>query len=218
MDQAKGLNYAALKEACKRNIVFFAEQLVYTYDEKAEADAVKRFPPKEYLRRIINKFQEGRKVLIIAKSRQLMISWLAAIFALHRCAFFAHQKVIVLSKTKEDTYQIIDRAKFIYNHLPIGLRNLLPLARKMQDMPMDALLFENKSQLIGLAQGGDKIRSHVASLIILDEFAFQPAIFDTYANCLPCTKRILLISSAYGGFFEEITGIKESFSDAEAAA
>jgi hypothetical protein len=215
MNKALALKRRAqlFKEKCKRDIWFWLTTFVKTYDEKDSEQPVKDFPAKEYLKVIVHEYNKPDKVLAIAKSRQIMASWLFAAIGLHLCLFFDYRKVVVLSKTKDDTYQIIDRAKFIYNSMPGWLRRLLPLARKMKDMPMDGLFIGNNSQMIGLAHGGEKIRSHVASLIILDEFAWQEEISETYTTCLPCAKKIVLISSANDGFFMDLTGIKDAWTE-----
>jgi hypothetical protein len=186
--------------------MFWLTNYVKTFDEHDKENPVKPFPVKPYLQPILEEIQ-NEDVVHLAKSRQMVISWLMIAYLLWEAQFFSYRLEAVFSKKEEDAHALVERAKFIYNYQPIWLKNLCGLDRKMRDMPYGNLFFMNGSKLKGLAQGKDQVRSYVPSTALIDEAAFQDKLEETYNACVPCCQKIITVSSANGGFFQRLTDL-----------
>ncbi len=201
--------YALLKEKYRRDSFYWLCNIVRTFDEHDSETPIKPFPIRPYVETIVRAFRSKEKVLLLAKSRQMTISWLFTALATHEAQFVQYRKEIFFSKKEDDAFEMVERCKFIYSNQPKWLRNLCPLERKLKDMPRGKLFFANGSKIIGAPQGGDQVRSHVPTTAFLDEIAFQTEAEDTYASCLPCAQKIVAFSSANAGFFGRITGLQK---------
>lgn len=198
-----------LIEKCKRDKIFWLSNYVYTFNEKAEEgsalEAISKFPVKEYVVEIIKQFDTARPPIVhVAKSRQMMLSWLGMAYLLHKAMFQPFRFNVVISQKLEQAEKMVDRIVFMYSRMPKWLQDACPLDRKLRDMPKGHLFFENGSKIQGLAQGKDQIRSYVVSTAFLDEAAFQDDFEQTYGACVPCCKQILTVSSAGEGFFKKL--------------
>ena len=194
---------AVLYEFYKRNPLEWLRDCVKTIDEHDEQAPVKAFPMAPYVKPIVNEW-EKESVLHIAKSRQMVLSWLGICMLLHEAQFYGFRLEAVFSKKEEDAHALVERAKFVYDHQPLWLRNICSLDRKMRDQPYGNLHFKNGSKIKGLAQGKDQVRSYVPSTSLIDEAAFQDKFEETYGACVPCSKKIVTISSADAGFFQRL--------------
>jgi hypothetical protein len=95
------------------------------------------------------------------------------------------------------------RMSFIEESLPPHLQML----RWPKAGAYARLFYPNGSEVWGIAEGGDVIRSHHPSVIVADEAAFQPAFGASYTAALPGIKgggSYLGISSASPGEFCEL--------------
>lgn len=203
-----------LKEKCKRDRFFWLSNYVMTKDEHDFEKPVKPFPVKPYTRPLIELF-EKEKTFYLAKSRQVQATWLFCAMALHTIEFFEHRLVLVISKKQDDAFGLIDRLRFIYNRQPLWLQALCPLDRPMRDQPMGHLFFRNGSKVMGLPEGPDQVRMHTASLILLDEAAFQEDLEQTIGACNPSLfggGKSIVFSSMAPGHFQKICEINEPFS------
>lgn len=199
----------ALKEVCRRDPVFWLTNYVKTFDEHDRDEPVKNFPMRPYVAVIAREWIK-EPILHIAKSRQMSISWLAMAMLLHEAQFFSYRLQAVFSKKEVDALNLVERAKFMWTHQPLWLRNLCPLDRKLRDMPLGNIYFDNGSKMVGFAQGKDQIRSYVPSTAFLDEAAFQDKLEETYGACVPCAQKIVTVSSANAGFFQRLCELEIS--------
>lgn len=210
MEQAEQIKKLArhkqllLLEKCRRDPYFWLLNYAKTYDEHNKESPVNSFPNKPYFELLVNKFVSKEKVLLVAKSRQMMVSWLFSALLLHEAQFYQYRKDIVFSRKEVDSHQMVERAKFIYNYQPLWLKNYCPLERRISDMPKGYLYFKNGSVMMGLPQGGDQVRSHVPTTAFLDEMAFQTEAEKTYLACLPCAQKIIGVSSAENSYFQKL--------------
>lgn len=193
-----------LKEFYKRNPFLWIRDCVFSWDEHDKEHPVKPFPIKPYVEIIVKAFQT-EDILHVAKSRQMSISWLFMALLVHEAQFFGHRLNAVFSKKEDDAYQLVERAKFIYDHQPVWLKNLCPLDRKLRDMPLGHLFFKNGSKIVGFAQGKDQVRGYVPSIALIDEAAFQEKLEETYNACVPSCQKIITVSSANPGYFQRLT-------------
>jgi len=146
----------------------------------------------------------------IEKSRQVMVSWLVCAYLLWRAKYRDHQLILVQSKKEDDAAALVfvkephfGRMSFMETHLPKHLQTVL--------FPRGGsycrLFFPNSSQIWGIPEGGDIIRSQTPSVVFSDEAAFQPEFGNAYTAALPCIKgggQFIAASSANPGAFADI--------------
>ena len=84
-------------EYYRRNPYEWLKDCVYTWDEFDKENPVKRFDVKSYIKPIIEQFQSKDKVLLIAKSRQMMMSWLFSSLMLHQAEFYPYSNEVIIN-------------------------------------------------------------------------------------------------------------------------
>jgi hypothetical protein len=166
-------------------------QHVRTKDEHDEINPIKSFPDKPYIPYLFDLFTKKiQSIFFIAKSRQIMLTWLCCVYALWLAKSIPHRLIFLQSKKEEDAANLVfsggrtgknwdtGRISFIEKHLPWWLQ-----------------------------EGADMIRSYTPSLVISDEAAFQPEFGSAYTAMLPIAKQggmLIAISSANPGPFGEV--------------
>lgn len=173
----------------------------YTRDEHDQVNPVKRFPvDKPYIGAIINLWV-NEPLLLVPKSRQLLMSWLFSACYLWDTQFHEGRLNFFQSKKEEDADRLLQRAWFIYEHQPDWLKAMFPA-----EYTYCHIKFKHAgSEIWGVPQGGDQTRSHTASGIFSDEMAFQPMAEDAYTGAKPTIDgggRFTGVSSANPGFFQ----------------
>jgi len=111
------------------------------------------------------------------------------------------------SKKEEDADRVIQRAWHIYTHQPAWIKQMFPAEYTYCHIKFKY----GDSEIWGVPQGGDQIRSHTASGILSDEMAFQPDAEDAYGGALATIKgggRFTGVSSANPGFFHYLVSNK----------
>lgn len=130
----------------------------------------------------------------------MLMTWLFCACYLWDALLNEGRLVFFQSKKEEDADRLIQRANFIYEHQPKWVQALFPASYTFCHLKF----YEGNSEIWGVPQGGDQIRSHTASGIFSDEMAFQPEAEDAYTGALPTVKgggRFTGVSSANPGFF-----------------
>lgn len=183
---------------------------VRTKDEHADgAESVKPFPGrtiKPYLWAFFDLVQEN-PVVLVEKSRQLMLTWAVCLYALWVAKFQQNRLIMIQSKKFEDAAALVyskdpmlARISFMEANLPDWLKNA-----RMSDCREGYMLFSTSSQIIAIPEGGDQIRSRSPSLVISDEFAFQPEAENSWKAIKPLVDnrggRFIGISSACAGSY-----------------
>ena len=146
-------------------------------------------------------------LLFIEKSRDVFATNLTCGYLLWRARAFDHQLLMVQSKKEDDAAQLvfvkepdIGRVSFMENHLPQHLR----LTAWPRSGAFGRVYFHNGSQIWGVPEGGDVIRSNHPSVIFADEAAFQPEFDGAYTAALPAVHgggQLVAVSSAAQGAF-----------------
>jgi len=197
-----------LKEIYKRSPDRWLFECVKTVDEHDRLNPVKLFPDKPYIRVLVKLF-ETIPILLVPKSRQMLVSWLFSALCLHEAQFYGHQRVIIMARKQDDSFALIDRLRFMYAAQPKWLVDLCPLDRKMRDQPIGHLFLGNGSTIMGMPQGADQIRGYTPSRVFMDEAAFQEEFEASYMATLPAIAnggKLVAVSSAGAGFFQSICG------------
>lgn len=180
--------------------------LVKTKDEK-DGGKVKYLPSTQYLKALACHFVQ-EPLLLVPKSRQMLVSWLAVSYAVWHCSTSSNRLCLWQSKNEDDAAKMVytkddpevARASFVSWHMPEWL---FPRPRGSYGH----LLWPNKSQMRAIQQGPHVIRSESPSLIISDEMAFQEDAGDAYTAAKPAIDgggQFIGISSANPGFFWDL--------------
>lgn len=164
---------ALLRDLCAKSGLFWL-QFVNTRDEADTESSVKPFPTHlEYVRELWDLLASKQSV-VIAKSRQMLVSWIIAAFAVWMARFHAHKGIYWQSQQWRDAVAMVcmpsggfqGRAQFIEQNLPAWLR--VPVKESE-----GRLQYPNGSIIEALSGGPDQVRGKTISLYIGDEFAYQ---------------------------------------------
>lgn len=190
------------------------DDCIVTRDE-ADEGIIKPFPKKDYLYLIDQRFQT-EKILLISKSRRMIVTWRLLALNLHEVMFKSNRTHFIQSKKAADSAYLMgdDRMMFMYNRM-LEKHPLHPwprLLRKMKDNDgkgFDFLQFSNGTSITAIAEGPDQLRQYTASRVYCTEMAFWENAEQTWKALRPTIQgggQIVVDSSANPGFFAEMIG------------
>lgn len=209
-------------DKCANDPYYFLINWAKTLDVHDREVPIKTFPDKEYLRLLVDIwFKE--QVVLVPKSRQMMLSWLFVTLYLWDTQFHKGRLTFFQSKKEDDGDDLIKRAKFVWDQEPSFLKRYHENGEfhELKCNPQHngqhvycRMLFPDiYSEIRGIPQGGDVIRMHTASGILSDEMAFQPEARAAYTAAKPTISskgRFTGISTAEDNtFFETLVFDKE---------
>ena len=145
----------------------------------------------------------GKKRRILPKSRTMMISWSVVGYYEHRCETIPQTQVLLQSQNQSKANDLIEYAKCLYIRQPEWLREKFPLSRPYEEMPMHMLEWANGSSMEAIPQGADVVTSFHPTALVMDEAARQLEGEKAVHIALPAVPEVVLISSAYPGWFGE---------------
>lgn len=198
---------------CKRDLKYFLwgdgvrhDGYAWTVDPHDKDRPIKRLPKKDYLVEMADIWLK-ENLLLVPKSRQLLMSWLFCALYLWDTQFNYGRYTYFQSKKEEDAdYLVQDRAGFILKHEPFYLwpKGFDP----EKHISYCSIAFDSiNSYIIGIPEGGDQIRSQVPSGLFSDEAAFQPEFEKAVGAVQACVKnggKFTGVSSANEGYFCEL--------------
>ncbi|MBM3273873.1 MAG: hypothetical protein FJZ00_01875 [Candidatus Sericytochromatia bacterium] len=188
---------------------WFMRHFCKTRNEHATTDdPYQPFPELDYLRHTLDVWQKvearpANRILLVAKSRQMMVSWVACAMVLWNCLSKKGKRVGWQSKKSEDADQMLERIYGLYSRLPEAVRQAHPLERKEFLLRFPA----TDCNVHAIPQGPDQVRSYTWSLFVSDEMAFQKDDDEAYYALLPALGKVgmaVLISTAGPGHFEQL--------------
>ena len=192
---------AGINERARADGLFWL-RYVTTRDEADPANSTKPFPLHlDYLRDLWGVFND-KPLVVVAKSRQMLVSWVVAAFCVWTARSKPHQAVFWQAQKAEDAVSMVcapegaqmARCQFIEAHLPAWMR----VAVK----PVEGrLVYPNGSVIQALAGGADKIRGKTASVVVLDEFAHmmeQQQIYTSVAPLVQKGAKLIIVSTPNG--------------------
>lgn len=191
---------AQIKQKSAEDGLFWL-RFVSTRDEADTDRPVKPFPNEEYAFHIWNLLAK-EKVVIGAKSRQMLVSWILACFCVWWARHKPHQGVYWQTKKWEDAVAavcmpvggVLGRCQFIEDNLPTWMRvPYKPSEGRMQ--------YQNGSVIQALAGGADQVRGKTISVLVEDEFAFQDDQDGVLTTVLPLSQKgakIFFVSTPNG--------------------
>jgi hypothetical protein len=190
--------------AIRNDPMEFFKTSVLTLDQADRRTPVKAFPwDKPYIAPILQKLLTER-LLVIRKTRRMIISWTVQTFNLWDAMFHIGRSIYVQSDKEEKSDELIRRCKFVYDNLPSYTRPIVPRAvYKYCQLSFP----EIDSVIVGVPQGRDQLRQITASRIFGDEFAFWDKAEESYGSMRPTIEgggQIVLVSTSFPGFFKKI--------------
>src|SRR5882724_6618918 len=160
------------------------------------------FPDKPYFRFVLDEIHRN-KVLLIEKSRDMMLSWLCVGYFTHAAITTDRREVLFQSQKEDKAAELIDYARILYEQQPQALKQRSPLAKPLRSQSSLKLEFANGSRLVGIPEGADQIRSYHPWGLLMDEAAFQPEAGEAYDAAVPVCQKIIVVSSAGPGWFAD---------------
>ena len=150
---------------------------------------------------------------VVVKARQLGVSWLLAAYALWTAMYQDGAMVLELSQGQAEAYELLGKARSIWEHLPTDDRNEVGDGVPMR-VPLDTdsageLGFRGGGRILALPATQRAGRSYTATLVIADEAAFHPWAQQNYVAYRPTIEaggQLLMVSTAKGaaGFFHDM--------------
>lgn len=191
-------------DAVRRDPWVFLEKCVYTLDQVDKVRPIKPFPTdKAYIRAYVRCWQRYPKILV-PKSRRMVMSWTNIALYTWDTLFHKGRFNAFVSKKEEDSAELVDRAEFIYDHIPSDVipKDLLPAKKKK----FGVLEFpELRSKIEGFPSGAGQLRQFTFSGILADEMAFWDNAQEMYSAAVPTLEgggRFTGVSSPAPGFFK----------------
>ena len=135
------------------------------------------FPDYPFLKDTARSLTANRLVLI-PKSRQMMISWIMCALTLFRVLNGGLH--MLLSKNQFSADELLKRICFVFDHLP-GKLNLNTLVRNRSE-----LAIAGRGRIISLPATEDGPRMHTPTSVFWDEMAFTPNADRIWSALKPC--------------------------------
>lgn len=189
-----------LEARYRQDIWAFACEQVITLDEAAGEKS--RWPAdKLYLKELLE-FFNTRQIVVVPKSRRMMVSWAAALWATWKARFFHNQHIFIQSESETKAAFIVGRrCAFIEDHLRFaGLMKGYKSTRTAES-EIGKMEYDHGSIIQAIAQGGEKFRAYTMSALISDEVDFQQDGHEAYTAALPAVEKgakLFLITTSNG--------------------
>jgi len=158
--------------------------------------------------------------IVILKSRQVGLTWLLAAYALWTAMTKPGARVLILSKSKLDAQEVIERVKFIYSQLPKWMQVTITTENK-GELEFKSMM----SKIKAFASTEDAGRSETGTLVICDEHDFHPHAEANYAALKPTIDAVYadgsqpqIICVSTSNKLEILTQFKTLYREAKAGA
>lgn len=176
--------------------------LVYTLDQTDFKKPVKLFPARPNLELVTREWEQNR-LLLVPKSRRMMMSWLMCWLHLWTAMMHPGRSVFIVSDKEQKSDALVRYCEFMFDNLPVD-RVLKPQARSkhcLLDFP------GLNSYIMGIPSGASQLRQYTASALLFDEFAFWDNAMETLGAARPTIEgggRLTIVSSAQDGPFKQL--------------
>jgi hypothetical protein len=173
--------------------------IYWTKDEGDEDDPYKPFPKDwAFQKRLLDDLFSEEKIALADKSRQMMVSTICCGAGLWLTMFRRGRKFMI-SKQKEDQSWMLIQDKIIgpYERLPKWLRDLFPFEIKKNLLRCTT----TDSMILGVGQNAaaSEFRGNQASILMIDEAAFQEYFPDMLRAAKPMAAKVWAVTTANTG-------------------
>ena len=189
----------------------FGLNFVWTLDEHDEGRPIKRFPSHEEMPALwdLARVWWHEPLVIVAKSRQVLVSWLFVSLHLMDAMLNRGRRVFFQSKKEADAIALVERARHIYDWFPAEIRpRVIPKAAgAVSGKPPRLRFVGRQSEIVAFPQGADQVRSYTFSSGFCDEAGFMDEFEGAYGAVKPTIDgggRLTVVSSASPGFFQDL--------------
>jgi len=123
------------------------------------------------------------------------ISQISGAYALHQGMFFPYQTILIISKKEDDAKGFLRRnITFLFDNLPEWMQKLWEPEKRNEH----EIIFPNGTSIKSLTSSPEVLRSHSASLNIIDEAAFIPSMDRMWASGYSCVVAETLLTTDTG--------------------
>ena len=179
--------------------------MIWTIDPHDFTNPIKTFPKDVYLREVADYWVKN-PLLVIRKSRQLMMTWLIVYLNFWLATFHPGMAVFLQSENETKSDELVGRCDFIYSNIPDTemAKPKLKQSRKLwclMDYP------GLHSFLKGIPQGQNQLRQYCASSVMMDEAAFWERGRESFMATKPTVDgggRVTIVSSTAKGWFRDL--------------
>jgi hypothetical protein len=189
----------------------FLKHCVFTHDEVDQTNPIKAYPAHLLYLKFLTLMWQKEKRIAVPKSRRLTVSWTYIALALWDCIFHKGRSWALVSKKELDSLELIQRANFIFEHIPPEVLSpeLLPKRKRgeMQSSPPVLEFPDIHSKMMGFPSGANQMRQRGFSGLFFDEVAFWEEAEAAYVSAEPTVKgggRMIMVSTRFPGFFKKI--------------
>ena len=173
-------------------------QIIFTKDEGDGDHPYKPFPAKPHLFRLTRDLFADEKVVLVDKSRQMMVSTLCCLLLLH-LILFRRGRNCFISKQKRELAEMLMRDKIAgpYERLPVWVRDALPLEINKSQI----VATRTDSRISAVAQNAavGEFRGNRASIVLVDEAAFQEYFREMVGAAREMCDRMWAVTTANAG-------------------
>lgn len=155
---------------------------------------------------ILASFQEDKKKkkpLYIAKTREMLTSWLVVGYITWACQFFPNIEAVGQSEKDDKAQGLIKYANILYDNQEGWLKQRHPLKRG-DTGTKHIIEWANGSSFTAIPQGERQTASKHPTIYFNDESAHQPAWEATINVVKPVAKQIICVSSAAASRFGDL--------------
>lgn len=190
---------SALYDACLNDIIHFVNEYAMIDDVQGHGEGTGIMPFKLWPAQVDMLFSFiSCNLLLILKARQLGISWLCCVYALWLCLFHRGKVVLIFSKGQDEANELLRRVTVMYMRLPEELKEFLP---QVINQNTELIEWSNGSRIKSMPATRSSGRTHTASLVITDEFAYIMWAKELYTAVKPTVDaggQLIILSTANG--------------------
>ncbi len=199
------------REVMEHPWVAIERGLVWTLDSTDLFKPIKKFPADPWLRDLTEEWLRADPPLVATpKTRRMMLSWLFVWLHQHIAMFRPGAHVYLQSETETKSNELVERAGFIYDHIPPGVIALPEVTRGQggRSTTWCKMNFPGiYSFLQGIPQGANQLRQYTASAVMMDEASFWEKGRESFGATKPTSEgggRITIVSSAQNSWFKDL--------------
>lgn len=174
--------------------------IIFTQDEIDEKTPFKAFPTdKPYLHRLADELFGPQQIVLVDKSRQMMVSTLCMLLLYWTVLFKRGRKCFVSKQTSDLAEMLLqDKVRGTHGRTPQWFQEVMLLEPAPKSI---ARATRTGSEIICVAQNAAvrAFKGNTASIVLVDEAAVQEFFEDMLQAAMPMAARIWAITTAYHG-------------------
>jgi len=172
--------------------------LIITKDEGDSEHPYKPFPAKPHLYRLTKDLFGESRVVLVDKSRQMMVSTLCCLLILHHI-LFRKGRLVFISKQKRELAEMLMRDKLVgpYERMPEWVRLALPL--ELTKSQVVAIRTDSRVNAVAQNAAVGEFRGNRASIVLVDEAAFQEFFPEMVGAAKEMCDRLWAVTTANSG-------------------